>query len=305
MKEKILVIGASGLIGQELIHQLSKIDYNVIAGVNTRTIYSEIPITQVKIDLLSQDNVKKIIISESPDVIINLAAISSMQKCEKERDIAYNLNVQGVNYLLNSISCLENKPLFVQFSTDHVFNGFDGKNGNYNEEDFPDPTNYYGETKFDSEKIIDQSKSLDSIIVRTSLTFGDYRYTDGNRPDRLHQMIIKKLKKGENFEVDVNSVISPTYLEYLCEGIIFLLENQNRGTFHISGRDALSKYEFAREIAELFSSEYEKRISLREQQGDIKNTSLNVQKITDLGFYQLGMEEALDIYKSKSDIFHH
>lgn len=304
MKEKILIIGASGLIGQELTYQLFKRDYNVIAGVNTKAISSEIPIAQVKIDLLSQDNVKKIIISESPDVIINLAAMSSIQRCEKERDIAYNLNVLGVNHLLQSIKFLNYRPLFLHFSTDHVFNGFDGRNGNYSEKDIPDPTNFYGENKSESETNVNQSKTcLDSIIIRTSLTFGDYRHKDGNRADRLHHMIINKLKKGENFEVDINSVISPTYLEYLCEGVIFLLENESRGIFHISGRDALSKYEFARGVAKLLGAEYADKITLKEQQGIIKNTSLNVQKITDFGFYQLGIEEALSRYKLDSKIF--
>lgn len=99
MKEKILVIGASGLIGQELTYQLFKRDYNVRAGVNTRTIFPEIPRIQVKIDLLSQDNVRQVITSESPDMIINLAAVSSRERCEKERDVAYNLNVLGVKHL--------------------------------------------------------------------------------------------------------------------------------------------------------------------------------------------------------------
>lgn len=79
MKEKILIIGASGLIGQELTHQLFKRDYNVTAGVNTKAASSEIPITQVKIDLLSQDNVKNVITFESPDVIANLVAMSSIK----------------------------------------------------------------------------------------------------------------------------------------------------------------------------------------------------------------------------------
>ncbi len=303
MKEKILVIGSSGLIGQELIYQLFNRDYNVVAGFNAIGI--SLPMTQVKIDLLSEDNTREIVTSESPGVIINLAAMSSIQKCERERENAYNLNVLGVRNLLQSIEHLNYKPLLIHFSTDHVFNGFDGRNGNYTEKDFPDPTNYYGETKFDSEKIIDQFKSLDSIIVRTSLTFGDYRYTDGNRPDRLHHMILRKLNQGEDFQVDINSVISPTYLEYLCEGVIFLLEKQSKGVFHVAGKDAISKYEFAKGIAKLLGAKYEDRVSLMKQQGDIKNTSLNVQEITDLGFYQLGMEEALDAYKSRSEIFSH
>lgn len=192
----------------------------------------------------------------------------------------------------------------MQFSTDHVFNGFDGRNGDYSEEDIQNPVGYYGETKSESEKIVNQARTrLDSIIVRTSLTFGDYRYTYGSRFDRLHYMIINKLKQGENFEVDINSVISPTYLEYLCEGVIFLLEKESKGIFHIAGRDALSKFEFAREIAKLLSLEYVNKITSREQQGAIKNTSLNTQKITDLGFYPLSIEEALRRYKSKSRIF--
>jgi len=302
MKEKILIIGASGLIGQELTHQLFKRDYNVIIGINTRTIFPRVPKVEFKIDLLSYENVKEVITSESPDIIINLAAISSRERCEKEKDIAYKLNVRGVKYLTDSASCLENKPLFMQLSTDHVFNGFDGRNGNYSEEDIKDPVGYYGKTKSESEKIVNQS-GLESIIIRTSLTFGDYKYTHGSRFDRLNHMITSRLKQGETFEVDINSIISPTYLEYLCEGIIFLLENKNRGIFHIAGRDALSKYEFAKEIAKLFGMEYADRITLKEKQGIIKNTSLNIQKITDSGFYQLGIKEALSRYKSKSKIF--
>ena len=304
MKEKILVIGASGLIGQELTYQLLRRNYDVMAGVNTGIILPAIPRRQVKIDLLSESNVGEVITSESPDVIINLAAISSIQRCERERELSYNLNVLGVRNLLQSIGFLENKPLLIHFSTDHVFNGFDGTNGQYGEEDFPDPTNFYGETKSESEKIVNQSGICpDSLIIRTSLTFGDYRYQYGNRPDRLHHMIISRLKQGEKFEIDADSIISPTYLEYLCGGVIFLLENKSNGLFHIAGKDALSKYEFARRIAGLLGTEYADRIILREQQESIKNTSLSIRKIADLGFYQMEIEEALNRYKSRSKMF--
>jgi dTDP-4-dehydrorhamnose reductase len=297
MKERILVVGASGLIGQELTYQLFHKEYDVVAGINSQSILPKIPRRETRIDLLSEESVKKVISSESPDVIINLAAMSGIIKCEEKKGSAHDLNVMGVKYLVEFAGGLpQRRPFFIHFSTDHVFNGFDGITCGYKEDDSTKPSNYYGETKLESEKIVRDS-SLDTLIVRTSLNFGNYRYKE--RQDRLHSMVMRKVRNGEYFKVKPDSIVSPTYLEYLCEGVLFLLEKGVRNeTVHIAGRDALSKFEFARRIAMLLDPIYDSMITVSDN-GPIKDTSLNTEKMLNLGYPQMSINDALNRYKRR------
>jgi len=295
---KILVVGSSGFIGQELTYKLYHAGYGVVGGINSQEMPS-VPYKKVKIDILSRKSVEDAVTFEKPDIIVNLAAMSRIKECKEKPDLAYRLNVEGVEFLVDTAEKLEKKPLFVQFSTDHIFNGIDRKNGNYKENDKTIPSNYYGETKLDSEGVVKDS-SLEYLIVRTSLNFGWYRYSN-RQMDRLHFIVMKKLKERENYTVNPNTIISPTYLEYLCEGVLFLLEKNIRNeTVHIAGKDALSKFEFATRIAKLFGGKScEKRVMTLTNILNIKNTSLNTEKMLGLGYPQICIEESLKRFKKE------
>ena len=294
MREKIFVVGASGFIGQELVYQLiNSRRYDIIAGINSQSILPKSK-RERRIDLTIEDEVNDSIHSESPDIIINLAAMSTIWKCEENKDTAYRINVKGVEYLVKATEGLEQRPLFIHFSTDHVFNGFDGRNGSYREEDSAEPGNHYGKTKLESEGIV-RNSSLDHLIIRTSLTFGEYRYL--HRQDRLNHMIIRSLKNSEFFNIDKNSTISPTCLEYLCRGILFLLKKGVKNeTVHIAGSDAVTKFEFAKMIARSLGDKYESMITVSKD-ATIKNTSLNTEKMRNLGYHRMSIRKALEYYR--------
>ena len=108
---------------------------------------------------------KDLVSAISPDVIINLAALTNVDLCESNPRLAHAINFQGVKNLVNTF-----KGSIIHISTDYVF---DGKLGQYKENDIPNPINVYGFTKLEAEKLLFK-KSKKSLIIRTNVLY-DYQ----------------------------------------------------------------------------------------------------------------------------------
>ena len=154
------------------------------------------------------------------------------------------LNSQGVGYLIQAASSYN--PLFIQFSTDAVFAG---DKGSYAETDITDPRTVYGQTKLAGDEIV-SSSSVPFLIIRPSVVYGVYKYEQ--RDIRFIDAVLESLNKGKNFNAMVHTFNSPTFLDDLCEGTIFLINRGVNGTFHLAGNERLSKYDFALKIAHQF-----------------------------------------------------
>jgi len=142
--EKIILFGASGTLGKELT-KLQKF----------------ISPSHKEVDIINFNQIKDYIKKIKPSIIIHSAALVGAKECEEDKEKAYQTNVLGTYNLAKT--CLKNKIKLIYISTDTIF---DGKKGNYKEEDIPNPLNYYSLTKLLAESF---TKMLDSyLIIRTS-----------------------------------------------------------------------------------------------------------------------------------------
>jgi dTDP-4-dehydrorhamnose reductase len=163
----------------------------------------------------------------------------------------------------------------IHISTDAVF---DGKDGDYSEEDHPSPVNVYGRTKLAGERIV-RAVYPEATIARVNL-FG--WSPSGSRS--LAEFFYYNLKQGNPVPGYRNVYFNPLLVNHLAEILLILLEGQNNGLIHIGGRDKLSKYEFGLEIARLFefSPELVKPVEIEHMDSRTprgKNLTMNVDKL--------------------------
>lgn len=238
MKE-LLVTGGSGLLGSTVATVASDL-YDV-----TTTYYSN-PISFKNTDCIEIDltdkNQYNLLLSTDFDVIIHCAALTDVDRCEQEPDIAYQRNVMMTEHLLDVADEVDAR--FIHISTDAVF---DGSERVYDESHDPNPINVYGKTKREAEKYV-LSSEVDSTVVRTSI----YGWNVTNSQS-LAEWMINALRKGETVHGFVDAYFTPIYTGHLADCLLELAEQDLIGTIHIAGRERCSKYEFAKEVCEVFN----------------------------------------------------
>ena len=165
-KKAVLITGANGLLGQKLCRNFSSC-YKVIAtDLQPHNFASLHDLTYETLDITDIRPLEFHVRFYKPSVIINAAAYTDVDGCEIHRDQAWAVNVGGVKNLVRA--CHKQGTKLVHLSTDYIF---DGENGPYSEDDPPHPVNFYGETKLESEKVI-QDSGINFLIVRTNVLYG-------------------------------------------------------------------------------------------------------------------------------------
>ena len=181
-----------------------------------------------------------------PDYIINVAAYTNVDKCESEKELAWNINVNGVEYLAK-YSVPSNAHL-IHISTDYVF---DGLAGPYSENDLPNPISYYGRSKLAGENVI-KKFDIKSTILRTNVLFGPTKF---GRPDFV-KWVFNSLSENKNIRIVTDQINNPTYIEDLAQAIITICDSEKTGLFNIGGAELLNRLEFTKEIAEYFNLDF-------------------------------------------------
>lgn len=243
---KVLVTGANGLLGQELIKLLLQKNYEVVAVsrgpsrlpqfvANKNLSYRELDITD---GLASNSTIRDF----KPEVIIHAAAMTHVDNCELNKIDCYNINVTATRFLIEAAKEITAK--FIYVSTDFIFDGLEGP---YKEDDEPKPVNYYGSTKLSAETEVMES-GLEWSIVRTVLVIGKAETTRSN----IISWVKEKLEKKEKIKVVDDQFRTPTFTEDLARGIVLVVEKSALGIFHISGKDLLTPYQIALKTAEHF-----------------------------------------------------
>ena len=233
----VLITGSNGQLGQE-IRRLCVNKKNKFF-----TDFDVIDITKKK-QILDFINLKYI------SFIINCAAFTDVRKAELNKKNALMVNSDGVKNLTEI--CEKKKIKMIHISTDYIYNG---KNLNpIKEKDFVDPQNYYGFTKREGEKYIENSKS-ESIVIRTSWLYSKF----GNN---FVNTIIKNCHDKEKIEVVNDQYGCPTYAKDLAEAVMKILESNKRidedgKIFNYSNEGSTSWFNFARKIVELYKSKLE------------------------------------------------
>ena len=216
----ILVVGAKGMLGQDLM---------TLLGTEARGVDIE------DIDITSMESVQKVLVTLKPRVVINAAAYTDVDGCESNQELAMQVNGEGVAHL--ALISKEIGAKLVQISTDYVFDG--GKGSPYLEDDPPRPLSVYGESKLAGE--MNACFNPDHLIVRTQWLYGLHG------KNFVETMLRLAAEKKELSVVD-DQVGSPTWTVDLSLAIKALIDNGCRGTYHAANGGFCSWNEFARAI---------------------------------------------------------
>ncbi|MBS1642289.1 MAG: SDR family oxidoreductase [Bacteroidetes bacterium] len=237
---KVLITGSNGFLGQHLTLYLSKL-YNVIAvsrgenriAANTSYVYETL-------DLINEEVVAAVLKKHQPNVIIHNAAMSKPDECNKYKDVCLQQNVSATNYLLKH--CLPSTH-FIYISTDFVF----GENGPHSEDDVKEPLNFYGESKLQAEQLVEKRIGLNTI-VRPVFIYG--QVLQGMRPSFLH-WVKNNLEQEKQIKVVSDQQRTPTFVTDICKGITTIIQQKEKGVFHLAGKDIVSPYAMAITVADV------------------------------------------------------
>ncbi len=221
---KVLVTGANGQLGQDVIMQLEghKIDH---LGTDRDTL-----------DITSETSVRNCMNAYNPDVVIHCAAYTAVDLAESHKDQCYQINVLGTRYLAESAADCGAK--FVYISTDYVF---DGKGTDaFTVNDQPNPVNYYGETKYQGELEVQHALN-EFFILRISWVFGVY----GNN---FVKTMLRLGSSRNDISVVSDQVGSPTYTKDVAEMILKMIGTESYGIYHMTNGGFCSWADFATEI---------------------------------------------------------
>lgn len=236
---KILITGANGLLGQHLCVNLSRLGHTVIAtGKGTpRLNFDEYSgVTYVEMDFTNDARVQQVFEAQKPEIVIHGGAMTQIDDCEKNQDACFEANVQGTAQIL--LAAEEYSKYFLFVSTDFVF---DGREGNYAEDDQLNPVSWYGFTKVQAESTVETSE-IEWSIVRTCLVYGDP--VAGTRSNIL-TWVRDSLIQHKEIKVVSDQLRTPTYVSDLADGIINIIGKRATGIFHLAGKDMLSPFDMA------------------------------------------------------------
>ena len=241
---KILITGSNGLLGQKIAALLAhETDFEVLlTSIEKENFQKEIRFDYHQLDLTIKSDVKGLIRSYRPDVIINSAAFTNVDECENQREYAWRLNVDAVKNLIFGARVTDSR--IIHLSTDYIF---DGKNGPYSEQDTPNPVSYYGRTKLASENALQES-GIKFCIIRSMVLYGSGKLI---RPNFVLWMV-KNLQGNQSIKVVDDQIGNPTLVDDLAYGIIKIVRGKRTGIYNMSGSELISRYEFAKKVAKVF-----------------------------------------------------
>ena len=232
---KILVTGAFGQVGRSLLNSLH---------ANLKIIWTGTHIPKggsgFHLDILDRINIRELINLHQPDILINLAALTNVDFCEKNPVLAKKINVNGVSNICDIF-----KGKIIQLSTDYVF---DGKNGPYIEEDKVSPLSIYGKTKLEAEKII-INHNPDNLILRGNVLYDYNKYTKAS----FLNWVINSLNQKISINVVNDQINNPTWTKSMSHVISSCIEKGISGIYHWGDANFISRYKFAKMIAEKYS----------------------------------------------------
>lgn len=285
-KLKILVTGASGLIGSQLTKNLCE-KYQVFSGYHSKKPLFGKPI---HFDLSKLDEISTILQTISPDAIIHLAALTDVDGSESNEENTLKINSKSTEELAKYAGL---KNIFILYvSTDYIF---DGKEGLKKETDTPNPLGVYGRSKLEGEKAIMNFASK-WCIARTSTPFGVSKLKK-----TFPLFVYENLKNNTAINAVSDQFTSPTYVPNLCDMLEEILIKQIEGIIHTAGT-RISRFDISKKIAEKINANTSlvNPISMDELDWIAKrpkDSSLDITKATTiLDSKPISIDESLELF---------
>jgi dTDP-4-dehydrorhamnose reductase len=219
---KILLTGRNGQVGYELERVLSVLG-EVIATDRS------------KLDLAVPDAIRRVVREAKPDVIVNAAAYTAVDRAETERELARQINGVAPGILAEEAKRVG--ASIVHFSTDYVFNG--NKTAPYVETDLPAPLNVYGQTKLEGERAV-AAAGARYLILRTSWVYGP-------RGKNFFLAIARKAATEDSLRVVDDQTGAPTTGRFIAESVVSILQRGQVPSriYHLAARGITTWYSFA------------------------------------------------------------
>lgn len=244
---KILVLGATGLLGSQLVHFLKKRECNAFAhGFSKESEYNA--------DLTDLGLCFDLIDITNPDVIVNTVALTNVDECENNPLNAYKLNTKVVENISECIGN-NNEISFIHISTDMVYDGI-GENSEIEAK----PQNYYALTKYCAEKEV---ILCGGTVLRTNF-FG--KFSKVKNKISYSDWILTSVKERKDIKFISDVYFSPLHLKTLVKMIYEVIKKPIPGIYNLGSNAGFSKSEFARKVCEIFklNSEYVENIEVED-----------------------------------------
>ena len=227
---KIVVLGAGGQLGSEWQSFLEERKMAVH------------PYSSGEVDITNPKEIGRVIDEVSPDLLINCAAYTDVDRAEEEREQALEVNATAVDYLARA--CKRREIKLVHFSTDYVFPGKKEDRekypGGYVEDHPVSPVNWYGETKLRGEQAI-RNQDGNYLIVRVSWLCGKFG-------SNFVTKMLSLAEEHRELRVVSDQYGSPTFTGNVVLNTFNLIQKQQVGIFHITSEGLISWYDFARAV---------------------------------------------------------
>lgn len=293
---KILVTGCNGLLGQKLIALFTTLaEVQVVATARTPLagVYN-VPFSLL--DITDGAAVQHVMSVHRPDIIIHAAAMTQVDICEQNKEDCYRTNVTGVeNIIEGARQCGAH---LVHVSTDFVF---DGEQEMLDENQTPNPVNYYGTCKLKAEQRV-MSSDISWSIVRTVLVYG---IIPGVQRSNILTWVKQSLQDGKHIRVVSDQWRTPTLAEDLAYGCYLVATQRAKGIYHISGKDLLTVYDIATRTADFFGLDASlispiESVELPQPARRPLRTGFNISKaVRELGYAPHSLEEGIAIVASQ------
>lgn len=280
--KKILIIGASGLVGSVIAKYASK-NYDLYLINNTKNFsLQNFPVSNIDLTKNLPDLID-IINDFKPDFVVNTVAYPNVDFCETNPQMANFLHVETTRNISKVCSNIGSKILY--FSTDAVFDGKISRK--YTETDVPNPINYYGTTKINAEKILLENNL--NTVLRTTVIYG------WHEKSRFTNWILDSLNNSQQVTAFTDQYNTPTLVDDIAKITLNIFSKEKTGLYNAVGPSCLSRYEFALKLAKKFNLDEnliiptsvidKKQIALRPSNGCLDNSKLENEinfKFTDI-----------------------
>lgn len=240
---KVLVTGATGLVGSRLLEQFAARGH-VVLGVSRHPPLEAPPRAALEtLDLTDRARVFEFFGRFRPEVVVHAAALTDVDACERAPELAFSANVDATANVTRAAR-LHGAHL-VHLSTDYVF---DGNAGPYREEDVPNPRGVYALTKRAAEETV-LALMPRAAIARTAVVFG---YPPSAARTNFGTWMVENLRAGRPVRLFSDQFISPTLAENAAEMIGELAERKLEGVWHTAGGTVLDRVSFGRALCAEF-----------------------------------------------------
>ena len=233
---KFLVTGSAGLIGSQTVKDLVQQNHTVYSCYHDQKPLQGIP---TLFDLTDETQIIQTLQETKPDRIIHLAAMTGVDLCETEKELATIINTKATETLAKQAAKIN--AFFVYVSTDYVF---DGINEMKKENESTNPLGFYGKSKLEGELVLNKLAS-NWCIARTSTPFGIH-----STKKSFPLWVKENLEAKKEIPVLVDQFTSPTYVPNLSKMLIEITTRQITGILHVSGATRMSRYALAELVAD-------------------------------------------------------